>query len=120
MTLHGAHNKNSASAVNEANIACAHWILANNLSLNTAENFLIHCFIQKVQQCGSSYKPPSNYEVGGKLMDATFECYYDKQLMLLMQDADMIGITMYGDGTTITTTAKINIMASSPGNLHVF
>jgi hypothetical protein len=33
-----------------------------------------------------------------------------------MQDAPIYRITIYGDGTTINTTAKINMMASSPGN----
>jgi hypothetical protein len=58
-----------------------------------------------VQMCGSDYRPPKRYDIGGTLLDATYESYYSEQVELLLQDADVYGISVYGDGPT-----------SSPGN----
>jgi hypothetical protein len=101
----------------EVNIALAHGILANYHALNTADDHLFTRFIRNVQQCGMDYQPPKRYEIGRKLLDATFECYFQEQMKLLMQDADIYGNTTYGDGSSINITAKLNIMASSPWNL---
>lgn len=115
-TLQGANTKTSKSAAIEANVALAHWVLANNYAHNTLDDPLFARALMKVQMCGSDYRPPKRYDIGGALLDATYESYYSEQVQLLLQDADVYGISVYGDGATINTTPKINIMASSPGN----
>ena len=115
-TLQGANSKSSKSAVIEANVVLAHWVLANNYPHNTLDDPRFARALVKVQMCGSDYRPPKRYDIGGTLLDATYESYYSEQVELLLQDADVYGISVYGDGPTINTTPKINIMASSPGN----
>ena len=55
-------------------------------------------------------------EVGGKLLDATFETYYHEEVTKLFEEPDLYSISVYGDGATIKTTPLINVLACSPGN----
>jgi hypothetical protein len=103
-------------AVRAANVAFAHFISANSLAFRLGECILLRRFVRAVQQCGPEYKPPDRMEVGGKLLDATFESYYREEVSKLFEDPDMYSISVYGDGATIKTTPLINVLACSPGN----
>ena len=87
-TLQGANSKTSKSAAIEANVALAHWVLANNYPHNTLDDPLFARALVKVQMCGSDYRPPKRYDIGGALLEATYESYYSEQVELLLQDAD--------------------------------
>jgi hypothetical protein len=50
-------------------------------------------------------------EVGGKLLDATFETYYHEEATKLFKEPDLYIILVYGDGATIKTTPLINVSA---------
>ena len=103
-------------AVRAANVAFAHFALANSLSFRLGECILLRRFARAVQQCGPDYKPPDRMEVGGKLLDATFETYYQEEVTKLFEEPDLYSISVYGDGATIKTTPLINVLACSPGN----
>jgi hypothetical protein len=61
-----------------ANVSIVHWILVNNRPHNTSEDPLFTRMIKHTQQCNSSYKPPTCYEIGGTLLNVTFETYHDE------------------------------------------
>jgi len=67
-----------------ANVSIAHWILANNRPHNTSEDPLFTRMLKHIQHCGSLYKPPTRYKIGGTLLDSTFETYYEEELKKLM------------------------------------
>ena len=69
-----------------------------------------------MQQCGTDFKPPSRYEIGGDLLDATYSSYYEEEKGRLMQESKIFGASLYGDGTTIKGTPMINVLASTPSN----
>ena len=92
------------------------WILANNRPHNTSEDPLFTRMIKHIQQCGSSYKPPTCYGVDSTLLEATFETYYDKEYKKLMEDISIYGASIFGDGVAMKDTPLINEMASSPNN----
>jgi len=69
-----------------------------------------------VQNFGSDYNPPLKDGVGGVLLNATFESYYEEELTKLLDDVKLYGLSIYGDGATIKTTQFINVLAYSPGN----
>jgi hypothetical protein len=106
----------SAEAKHKANVAIAHWILANNKAHNSAEEPLFAWVIRHVQQCGTDFKPPSRYEIGGDLLDATYSSYYEEEKDRLMQDSKIFGASIYDDGATIIGTPMINVLASTPSN----
>ena len=54
--------------------------------------------------------------MGGPLLDATFEMYDVEEFKKLMVDIETYGTTLYGDGATIQGWPLINILASSPNN----
>jgi hypothetical protein len=105
----------SKEAKLRANVSIPHWILANNRP-HTSEDHLFTRMLKHIQQCGSSYKPPTWYEIGCTLLDSTFETYYEEELKKLMEDISIYGASIYGDGATVKGTPLINVMASSPNN----
>ena len=115
-TLNGVRGTTSAEARHKANVAIAHWILANDNAHNSAEDPLFARVVRHVQQCGTDFKPPSRYEIGGDLLDATYSSYYDEEKGRLMQESKIFGASLYGDGATIKGTPMINVLASTPSN----
>ena len=69
-----------------------------------------------MQNTGSDYSPPSRYEVGGSLLKATYDSYYEEEVAKLLDDVELYGISVYGDGATIKITPLINILACFPRN----
>jgi len=52
----------------------------NDKAHNTAEDHLFLCMLRCVQNCESDYKPPTRYENGGTLLDASYETYFKRRL----------------------------------------
>lgn len=115
-TLAGASGQTSKEVQRRADISVAHWILANNRPHNTAEDPLFARMLKHVQQCGPTYKPPNRNEIGGALLDSTFDTYYEEEFKKLMDEIEIYGVTLYGDGATVHGWPLINILASSPNN----
>ncbi len=109
-------SRSSPDAVRAANVAFAHFTLANSLSFQIGECILFCRYTRAVQQCGADYRPPGRNMVSGKLLDATFESYYHEEVGKLFEEPDLYSISVYGDGATIKTTPLINVLACSPGN----
>jgi hypothetical protein len=72
--------------------------------------------LKHIQQCGSTYNPPTWYEIGGTLLDATFETYYEEEFKKPIEDIPTYGASNYGDGATVKGTPLINVMDSMPNN----
>ena len=84
-------------------------IISINHEANTTNEYLFFHCIKKVQWCGTDYRTPAWYEIGGELMDVTFECFYKELLSLLIQNMDDYSITIHGDGAIIQASVKINV-----------
>ena len=106
----------SPGATQAANVAITHSILANDKAHTTAEDHLLLRMLRCVQNCGSDYKPPTRYEIGGILLDASYETYYNDEVSKMMKDVKIYGASIYGDGATVKGTPKINVLASTPSN----
>ena len=50
------------------------------------------------------------------MLKATYDSYYEEEVAKLLDDVELYGISVYGDGATIKTTPLINMLACSPGN----
>ena len=106
--------------VKQTHVAFAHWCLANSLPFNVGECPLFKRFVRCAQNVGSDYSPPLKDEVSGKLLNATYESYFEEEMSKVLEDVDLFGITIYGDGATMKTTPYINVLACSPGEFILF
>ena len=94
MTLVSAGPRSSPDVIHIAHVATAHWILANDKPHNTAKGHKFQCILRHIQNYGSGYKPPTKPEIGGALLGATFETYYNEEVGKLLQDAKMCRVSI--------------------------
>lgn len=108
--------KNSPAQERSLSVAIAHYIIANSLPFNHSEDILFKRVLVHSCQVNNSYRPPLKDEVAGDLLQSVFDAYYVKEVTALLREADIFGISVYGDGATINTVPQINVMAASPNN----
>ena len=108
--------KNSPAQERSLSVAIAHYIIANSLPFNHSEDILFKRVLVHSRQVNNSYRPPLKDEVAGDLLQSVFDAYYVKEVTALLREADIFGISVYGDGATINTVPQINVMAASPNN----
>ena len=48
-------------------------------------------------------------------LNAAYESYFEEEMSKVLEDVDLFGITIYGDGATMKTTPYINVLSCSPG-----
>jgi hypothetical protein len=54
--------------------------------------------------------------MSGTLLDRLYISNYDEMMRTLLLESRIFGVTIYGDGATITNTPLINILVASPNN----
>ncbi len=54
--------------------------------------------------------------MSGTLLDGLYISNYDVMMRTLLLVSKIFGVTIYGDGATITNTPLINILVASPNN----
>ncbi len=64
----------------------------------------------------SNYVTPTEFAIAGELLDATYNTYMAKVKSEIERDADLLGLTIYGDGETIDKRPMINVMTASAYN----
>ena len=108
--------KNAPQSTRMLDVVIAHYVIANSLPLSHAEDYLFNRILKYARNTNNTYKPPSKHEISTDLLNATYESYYNDEVSKLMIDASIFGIAIYGDGATINTVPKINILAASAHN----
>ena len=58
------------------------------------------------------YRPPGRNQVAGPLLDLNYDAYMEKNMNLLVKDADVFGISLFGDGATVKKKALLNVLGS--------
>jgi hypothetical protein len=72
--------------------------------------------IAEAKNVGTKYQTPDRNRMSGPLLDGLYESNYDEMMRTLLIDSRIFGISIFGDGATITNTPLINILAASPNN----
>jgi hypothetical protein len=54
--------------------------------------------------------------MSGTLLDGLYVTNYDEIMRTVLLESIIFGVTIFGDGATITNTPLINILAASPNN----
>ncbi len=97
-------------------IAIANFVHSNCLpfSLTRCPKFLK--VIAEAKNVGTKYLPPNRNQMSGPFLDELYVSNYDQMMRTLLLESRIFGVTIYGDGATITNTPLINILAASPNN----
>jgi hypothetical protein len=69
-----------------------------------------------VQLLGPNYKPPRRELIGGKYLNAIYKQSWKEQMSLLLSEARIFGITVFGGVTTIKSVALVNVIAAGVNN----
>lgn len=111
-----AVGKNSPQAELELNVAISHFIAANSLPFSLSEDLLFKRMIAKARYVNATYRTPNRADVGGKYLEANYTAYRKAALENLSSDAEIFGISIYGDGATIDKVPQINMLGATPAN----
>lgn len=70
--------------------------------------------VLSLAKCASTkYVPPGRNRVAGDLLDLNYKIYTQGMMEKLMKEANVYGLSFFGDGATIRKSPLINILASS-------
>ena len=107
---------NNPIANQRMDIAVADFFHSNCLpfSLTRCPKFIK--VIAEAKNVGTKYQTPDRNRMSGPLLDGLYESNYDEMMRTLLIDSRIFGISIFGDGATITNTPLINILAASPNN----
>ncbi len=72
------------------------------LSLTRCPKFLK--VIAEAKNVGTKYLPPNQNQMSGTLLDGLYVSNYDEMMRTLLLESRIFGVTIYGDGATITNT----------------
>lgn len=114
LKLHG--NTIDPGASQRMNIAVADFIHSNCLPFSLAEDPKFLKLIQIAAHLPRDYKAPTRQNIAGKYLDKLYEIHWAEQTKTLLSEASVFGITIFGDGATIKTTALFNVLAAGVNN----
>ena len=72
---------------------------------------IIH-MINCARHLPTSYTPPSPEEIGGILLNKTYDNNFAKGVKLLTTDATVYGVSLFGNGATIMASTLINVLGA--------
>jgi hypothetical protein len=104
--------KSNPNAPVMMDVALADFLHSHCLPFSLAEDPKLLEMIQVVQLLGPNYKPPRRELIGGKYLDAIYKQSWKEQMSLLLSEARIFGITVFGGGATIKSIALVNILAA--------
>jgi hypothetical protein len=95
--------------------------IANFVHSNCLPFLLTRCpkFLKvgaEAKNVGTKYLPPNQNQMSGTLLDGLYVSTYDQMTRTLLLESRIFGVTIYGDGVTITNTPLSDILAASPNN----
>jgi hypothetical protein len=93
-------------------MAIADMIHSLGLPFSMADDPKFRKVVALAKVASTNYKPPNRQRVGGDLLQLNYEQYKMNDKNLLLKDAEIFGLTFYGDGATVSTMPLINMLAS--------
>ena len=95
--------------------AIAEYIYCKGLPFSAAEGDHFMQIIKLAHLVGSSYHPPNRCLVSTELLDISYKNRHARYLTDLNTDADIYGLSLFGDGATVHGMPLINILAAGVG-----
>ena len=100
-------------ADSQVTMAIADLIHSCGLPFSLASHHKFHRVLSLAKFASKKYIPPGRNKVGGELLDLNYSIYIKNTCDALQKDADIYGLTFFGDAATIRKSPLINILASS-------
>ena len=94
-------------------MAIADLIHSCGLPFSLASHHKFQRILTYAKLAPKNYTPPNRNLVAGKLLDLNYEIYKSQTIEMLLKEADIYGISFFGDGATIKKSPLMNILASS-------
>ncbi len=88
------------NAPTHMDVAIADFIHSHCLPFSLAGDPKLMKTIKEARNLGPSYTPPDRHEIGGKYLDALYVTQWKEQMKILLSEACIFGITVFGDSAT--------------------
>ena len=100
----------------EMDVAIADLIHSNLLKFGLAEDPKFQRMLDIARRLPPTYKPPTRYHVGGKLLDKLYDVNWMQETSSLLKDSHTFGASLCGDGATQKTVPMINCLGAAVHN----
>jgi hypothetical protein len=91
------------------------FVYSKGLSFSAIEGDHFLGILKLSRLVSTSYRPPTRKSLANELLDLSYETRLDKYMHDLDIDAEVYGISLFGDGATVHGMPLMNILASGVG-----
>jgi hypothetical protein len=95
--------------------AIAEFVYSKGLSFSATEGEHFMQILKLSRLVSTSYRPPTRKALSNELLDVSYEMRLEKYMNDLDIDAEVYGLSMFGDGATVHGMPLMNILASGVG-----
>ena len=106
----------NAIAGQRMDIAVANFMHSHMLPFSLTECPKFLKLLETAKSLGTGYLPPDRRKMSGPLLDVLYDTNKEEMIKNLLLESKIFGVTIFGDGATITNVPLINILAASPNN----
>jgi hypothetical protein len=107
----------NAIAGQHMDIAVADFMHSHMLPFSLTECPKFLKLLNTAKSLGTGYLPPDRRKMSGPLLDMLYDTNKEEMIKnLLLESSKIFGVTIFGDGATITNVPLMNILAASPNN----
>ncbi len=72
--------------------------------------------LNTAKSLGTGYLPPDRRKMSGPLLDMLYDTNKEEMIKNLLLESNIFGVTIFGDGATITNVHLMDILEKSPNN----
>jgi hypothetical protein len=116
MKLCTSDNPTNAIAGHRMDIAVANFMHSHMLPFSLTECPKFLKLLNTAKSLDTGYLPPDRRKMSGQLLDIIYDTNKEEMIKNLLLESNIFGVTIFGDGATITNVPLMNILAVSPNN----
>jgi hypothetical protein len=105
----------AASNATKLTSAIAEFVYCKGLSFSATEGDQFLQILKLARLVNSSYRPPNRNLLSNELLDISYDNRLDRYLTALDVDAEVYGLSLFGDGATVHGMPLMNILATGVG-----
>jgi hypothetical protein len=95
--------------------AIAEFVYCKGLSFSVVEGEEFQQILKLASLVPTSYRPPNRKLLSNELLDLSYQNRMSRQMAGLEVDADVYGLSLFGDGATVHGMPLMNILAAGVG-----
>ena len=106
----------NAIAGQRMDIAVADFMHSHMLPFSLTECPKFLKLLNTAKSLGTGYLPPDRRKMSGTLLDILYDTNKEEMIKNLLLESKIFGVSIFGDGVTISNVPLMNIIAASPNN----